>query len=69
MVRIDRVADGTIGHPAKTFHISDRRFYILHIVQRIEYAHDIQSRFYGVATESFNELIRIRIVTEQVTSA
>jgi len=46
VVRVDRVTDGTISRPSETFYIFDCRFYILHIIQRIEYAHDIQSGFY-----------------------
>ena len=69
MKRIDRVTDGAISHSSEAFNIFDRRFYILHIIQRIEYAHDIQSGFYRVAAKTFNNLIRIRIVAKQVTPA
>ena len=69
MVRIDRVTDGTISHSSEAFYIFDCRFYILHIIQRIKYAHDIQSRFYWIVAKAFNNLIGIRIVTKQVTPA
>ena len=43
MVRVDGVADGTIGHSTVTVGVLDGRLHIVYIVHGIEDTHDINS--------------------------
>ena len=67
-LRINSEADGTIGNAPVLFDVSDRRFHIIHIVEGIKNTHDADPRFHCEAVESFDHLLGIRIIAEQVAS-
>ena len=67
MVWIDGIADGTIGHSSITIGIFDSRLHIVDIVHSIEDTHNINARLDSVTAKTFDDIVRIRIVAEQVT--
>ena len=66
---VDRIAHGAIGDAAVLLHVFDRRFHIVHVVQRIEDTHDAQTALDGVAAEPVDDLIGIGGVSEEVAAA
>ena len=67
--RIDRVADAAVGHSAVFLDVFYRRAHVIDIVQSIEDTHDVDTRLYRVAVETFDNVFRIRIVAEKVPSS
>jgi hypothetical protein len=53
-MRIHRVADRAVGKPACFFYESDRRLHVVDIVERVEYAHDIDTASPGILAETFD---------------
>lgn len=64
-VRVDRIANRTIGQSTVFLYIFDGRFDVLHIVQRIEDTHDAETGFDRIAAKSFDNFIGIGAVPEQ----
>ena len=69
ILRVHRIADGTVGYAAVFLHILYRGFDIVHIVQRIEYTHDIEARFDGIPAETLYDFVRIGGIAEEIAAA
>ena len=68
-MRIDRIADGAVGDAAVLLDVFDRRFDVVHVVQRVEDAHDAEPRLDRIAAESLDDLVGIGSVAEQVAAS
>ena len=68
-IRIYGVADGAIGNAAVFFHRCDGRPDVVGIIQGIENPHNADAGSDGVPVKPVNHIIRIRIVTKEISSA
>ena len=68
ILRVDGGANGAIGDTAVLADVFHRRFYVVHVIERVEDTHDAQTGFDGIAAETFDDLVGVRSITEQVAS-
>ena len=68
IMRIYRVTYGSIGNRPDSIYLFHRRFYIVQIVECIEYTHDTQPVCHGLAIKSVENRIGIRRIPEQITA-
>ena len=68
IVRVDRIAHGTIGDGTHGIYLLDRRFHVVQVVEGIEYTHDSQPVGNSLAIESIENRIGIRCISKQIAA-
>ena len=68
IVRVDRIAHGTIGDGTHGIYLLDRRFHVVQVVEGIKYTHDSQAVGNSLAVESVEYRIGIRCVSKQIAA-
>ena len=65
-VRVHGEADRAIREPLVGLHETDGGIHVRQVVEGVEDPHDVDSRLKGVLVEPFDDLVGVRVVTEEV---